>query len=73
MHMKYTTEFDAYSFPFWGPAKAIVDEIAHANAIEGLQEMVETAFFGETPTKTQINNFVWVESDMILSQLGLRN
>ena len=70
--MEYTTEFDAYNFPFWGPAKAIVDEIARADKLDILQELIETAFTDDTPSKTAINDFVWEESDFILQQLGLR-
>ena len=70
--MEYTAEFDAYNFPFWGPAKAIVDEIRHAHKLDDLQEVIETAFYDEIPSKTAINDFVWEESDFILQQLGLR-
>ena len=70
--MQFTQEFNVDTFPFWGPAKAIVDEIKQAQKLDGLQEIVETAFIETTPSKTAINDFVWTESDFILKTLGLR-
>ena len=71
--MKYTQEFNVDTFGFYGPAVAIVDEIKRANQMDALQEIVETAFYDDTPSKTEINDFIWNESDFILKQLGLRN
>lgn len=71
--MQFTQEFNVDTFPFWGPAKAVVDEIRRASKLDGLQEIVETAFCDSTPSKTAINDFVWTESDFILKTLGLRN
>ena len=70
--MQFTQEFNVDNFPFWGPAKAVVDEIRRAQKMDGLQELIETAFCEEIPSKTAVNDFVWTESDFILKQLGLR-
>ena len=70
--MQLTQEFNVDTFNFWGPAKAIVDEIKRAKKMDDLQEIIETAFYKETPSKTAINDFVWTESNFILQQLGLR-
>lgn len=70
--MQFTQEFNVDTFPFWGPARAIVDEIRQAQKLDGLQEIVEIAFIETTPSKTAINDFVWAESDFILKTLGLR-
>ena len=70
--MQFTQEFNVDTFPFWGPAKAVVDEIRQAQKLDGLQELVETAFCDSTPSKTAINDFVWTESDFVLKTLGLR-
>ena len=70
--MKFTQEFNIESFQFWGPAKAVVDEIRRVHKMAGLQDLIETAFYGETPSKTALNDFVWTESDFIFQQLGLR-
>ena len=70
--MQFTQEFNVDTFPFWGPARAVVDEIRQAQKLDGLQELVETAFCDSTPSKTGINDFVWTESDFVLKTLGLR-
>ena len=70
--MQFTQEFNVDTFPFWGPARAVVDEIKKAKKMDGLQELVETAFYEETPSKTAINDFIWTESDFVLKTLGLR-
>jgi len=70
--MQFTQEFDVDTFQFYGPAKAIVDEIRRASKLDGLQELIETAFCDSTPSKTAINDFVWTESDFVLKTLGLR-
>ena len=69
--MKYVQEFNVDNFPFWGPAVAIVDEIKHAKKMDELQEIIETAFYDDVPSKTDINDFVWNESDFIFKQLGM--
>lgn len=71
--MQFTQEFNVDTFPFWGPTKAIVDEIKRAQKLDGLQELVETAFYDSIPSKTAINDFIWTDSDFILKTLGLRN
>ena len=70
--MQFTQEFNVDTFPFWGPAKAVVDEIRQAKKLDSLQELVETTFHGMTPSKTAINDFIWVENDFVLKTLGLR-
>lgn len=71
--MQFTQEFNVDTFQFYGPAKAVVDEIRRASKLDGLQEVIETAFYDTTPSKTSINDFVWTESEFILQQLGLRS
>lgn len=70
--MQFTQEFNVDTFPFWGPAKAVVDEIRQAQKLDSLQELVETTFHEMTPSKTAINDFVWTESVFVLKSLGLR-
>ena len=70
--MQFTQEFNVDTFPFWGPAKAVVDEIRQAQKLDSLQELVETIFHEMTPSKTAINDFVWTESVFVLKSLGLR-
>lgn len=69
--MQFTQEFDVDSFPFWSGAEDTVKEVKKAKKLDELQLLVEEAFIGKTPTKTQVNDFVWFERDLILSQLGI--
>ena len=71
--MTYTQEFDVDSFPFWSGAKDTVSIVKRAGKMDSLQLIVEEAFVDSStpPTKTQINDFVWLERDLILSQLGI--
>lgn len=69
--MQFTQEFDVDSFPFWSGARDTMAEVKKAKKMDELQLVVEDAFIGETPTKTQVNDFVWFKRDLILSQLGI--
>ena len=69
--MQFTQEFDVDSFPFWSGARDTIAEVKKAKKMDELQLVVEDAFIGETPTKTQVNDFVWFKRDLILSQLGI--
>lgn len=69
--MQFTQEFDVDSFPFWNGARDTIAEVKKAEKMDELQLVVEDAFAGETPTKTQVNDFVWFNRDLILSQLGI--
>ena len=42
--MQFTQEFNVDTFPFWGPAKAIVDEIRRASKLDELREVIEATF-----------------------------
>ena len=69
--MQFTQEFDVDSFPFWSGARDTIAEVKKAKKMDELQLLVEEAFIGKTPTKTEINDFVWFKRDLILSQLGI--
>jgi len=69
--MVYTQEFSVDEFPFWSGAKDTVDEVRKAGKMDGLQSLVDEAFAGKTPTKTQVNDFVWFERDFIFGSLGI--
>lgn len=69
--MTYTQEFDVDNFPFWSGAKDTVKEVKKAKKMDGLQILVEDYFGATVPTKTQINDFVWFQSDYIFSSLGI--
>lgn len=71
--MQYTSEFNVESFQFWSGAKDVIEVIRKNQKMGELQELIETQFEGSTPTKTQINDMVWFDADIIYEQLGIIN
>lgn len=69
--MKFTEEFDVDAFPFWAGAKDTIDVVRKANSMDGLQSLIEEHFAESTPTKTEINDFVWFNQKTILILLGI--
>lgn len=64
--MEYTKEFDVQDFNFWAGAQQRIDAVnAYAantrnwGVIDELQSLIEQAFDGETPTETEVNDYVW--------------
>lgn len=70
--MTYTQEFDIDNFPFWAGAKDVIAEVKKHNKMDELQSFIEDYFADQTPTKTQINDFVWFQRDFIFSNLGIK-
>jgi len=69
--MKYTEEFDIFTFDFWSGAKDTIAEVRDEEKLTDLQLLIEDYFDGQTPSKTEINDFVWFNRDMILEQLEI--
>jgi hypothetical protein len=69
--MQYTSEFNVESFQFWSGAKDVIEVIRKNQKMGELQELIETQFERSTPTKTQINDMVWFDADIIYEQLGI--
>ena len=67
MDLKYTVDFDIDSFEFWGNARKVVEQLRKEDLLEDALVLIETAFEGETPTATQINDYVWfyLEDDLL--------
>ena len=59
--MKYETEFDVYSFPFWGGGKVWAEKFFEESKADALAESIEEFFryLDEVPTGTAINDYVW--------------
>jgi hypothetical protein len=56
----------------WGGACDTVEYAKEHGVFDELCELVEEVFeFGETPTLTQINDFVWFDADYIYERLGI--
>ena len=69
--MKFIQEFSIDTFPFWSGAKDNIEDIQKAGKIDELQVLIEDYFDGQTPTKTQVNDFVWFQRDFIFEHLAI--
>ena len=66
MDLKYTVDFDIDTFEFWSGAREVIKQVREEDLLEDALALIETAFEGETPTATQINDYVWfyLEDDL---------
>lgn len=73
--MKVIKEIDSFNDLMensWSGAIDTLQDIANANLEEEFMENLENIYFlGETPTETELNDFIWFERDTIYSDLGL--
>lgn len=75
--MKVIKEIDSFNDLMensWSGAIDTLQDIANANLEEEFMENLENIYFlGETPTDTELNDFIWFERDIIYSDLGLNS
>ena len=69
--MKYLQEFNVDTFPWWSGAKDTITEVRKANKMDELQAYIEDVFFKEVPTATQLNDYVWFNSEDIFNAIGI--
>ena len=69
--MKYTVEFDIDKFEFWSGAEDTIETVKKHGKMDELQAYIEEVFDEREPTETEINDFVWFESDDIYRYLGI--
>ena len=69
--MQFTQEFNVDTFNFWSGAKDTIKDVKKAKKMDELQTLIEDYFANQTPTKTQVNDFVWFQRDFIFEQLEI--
>ena len=70
--MKYTTEINSMNnFNAWSGAVDTLNTIREHDKIEDLEYMLEDLFHDRTPTETEINDFLWFESEYIYTNLNI--
>ena len=69
--MQFTQEFNVDTFHFWSGAKDTIEYVKKAKKMDELQTLIEDYFADQTPTKTQVNDFVWFQKDFIFEQLEI--
>lgn len=55
----------------WSGAEDTVENIANANMEDELMGLLEENFSGNVPTETEINDFLWFDSELVYENLGL--
>lgn len=55
----------------WSGAESTLDIIRDADKEDELMELLEETYGEETPTETELNDYLWHESEDIFDRLGL--
>ena len=66
--MKYLVEDSLNNFNAWSGGKDTLEELTESQ-IDSVENLIEE-YFGDTPTDTEINDFLWFERDTIAQHLG---
>jgi hypothetical protein len=69
--MKYTKEFNVETFEFWSGAENTIQTVKENDKMSELGQHIEEVFEGMDPTETDINDYVWFQSDEIFEALGI--
>lgn len=69
--IKEVNRFEELYDNSWSGALDTLKDIIDARKEEELMELLEETFYGETPTETEVNDFLWFERDFIYESLGL--
>lgn len=69
--MRYITEItNINDFKAWAGGESTLEIVRERGGIDQLTELCEEVFSESTPTETQINDFLWFDSDYIFQALG---
>lgn len=71
MYIKKDIDFNNIYDNCWSGAKYTVQRVSDENKEDELMELLEEFFFGREPTETEVNDFLWFESDYIYECLGI--
>ena len=70
--MEYKQDFDVNTFQWWSGARDTIKDIEAAGLMDELQSHLEEVFgYGEIPTDSDINDYVWHDSESVYEALGL--
>ena len=68
--MKYYVEESLDNFEAWSGGKDTLDTLREKGDVDSVECLIEEMFFDETPSQTQVNDFLWFERDTIAQHLG---
>lgn len=69
--IKEINRFEELYSNSWSGALDTLKDIIDAGKEDELMELLEDTFYGETPTETEVNDFLWFEREYIYESLGL--
>ena len=68
---KEINDFYALADMVWSGAVDTIADIQNANKEDEFMNFLEEVFCDETPTDTDVNDFIWFERDYIYESIGL--
>ena len=72
--MEYKIQLSSIdNFKAWSGARNTLDTVRERGGIDQLTSLCEDLFSGETPTETQINDWLWFDSEFIYQALGYQD
>lgn len=71
MEIKKEVGFEELKKGSWSGAVDTLETVEENGKEEELMALLQEEFFGDIPTETQVNDFLWFESDFIFEQLGI--
>lgn len=72
MYIKIDCGFRELKNNSWSGAVTTLEKIEEAGKEEELMDFLEEEFV-ETPTETDVNDFLWFEDEYIFEQLGIKD
>lgn len=71
--MYYKVETSLERFPAWSGGRDTLETLIEKGDCDDVECLIEEILFEETPTDTQVNDFLWFERDMIAEHLGYKD
>ena len=69
--MKFTQEIELEKFEAWSEARETLNRLIKLDKCQEIEQHLEDLYCDSIPTETDINNFLWFETDFIIEYLGL--
>lgn len=72
--MEYKVELPSIDqFKAWSGGLETLNTVCERGGVDRLTSLCEDVFSGDTPTQTQINDWLWFDDEMIFRTLGYKD
>ncbi|WP_270335700.1 hypothetical protein [Streptococcus macedonicus] len=72
--MEYKVELPSIDqFKAWSGGLETLNTVRERGGVDRLTSLCEDVFSGDTPTQTQINDWLWFDDEMIFRTLGYKD